>query len=170
MNRRKKYIEAIFQQIKKYPLLVELNPKDYHISVWEKGEDIDVKFDCKVNFTPCKSESKQPISNFTIRVNENEISAYIQQKITSLIEHIQKHKKEIVHIASIFKFPSGNFITTIHEEEDYYQIDISNDVAFGKYWIDKVTGKEVMGSIESSYAIDPHPPLFDEEQWVEVWD
>lgn len=50
-----------------------------------------------------------------------------------------------------------------------YSIYINNEVAFGKYFIDKTTGKECMGSIEGSYTLMPDfPELADADSLIEI--
>ena len=54
-----------------------------------------------------------------------------------------------------FNLPIHGFDNEISEEADRYRISTSNKVAYGIYYIDKITGEELPESIQGSYVPAP---------------
>jgi hypothetical protein len=80
-----------------------------------------------------------------------------------------EEQAKIDFVVQSFGLSRFGFNNSIVEDEDMYCIHISNKEAFGKYFIDKETGKECMGSIEGSYNQSPcNPGLINPDAWVEI--
>ena len=146
-------ISYAFTIIKEKVPTLDINPKDYEITVWVNKKEALVKFRRRIKYYP-KKKQEGIIYDFSVNIITQETD------IWSIDDFYKPTKQDIKNIEFVKKhapLPSSDqFEIRISETKDQFQISCTNKVAFGKYFIDKQTGKE-LPSIQGSYTPMPSP-------------
>ncbi len=150
---KKTIVAHAFTIIKEKVPTLEINSKDYEITVWANKKEALVKFRRRIKYYP-KNKQERIVYDFSVNI--------ITQKtdIWSIDDFYTPTKQDLKNIEFVKKhapLPSSDqFEIRINETKDQFQISCTNKVAFGKYFIDKQTGKE-LPSIQGSYIPMPKP-------------
>ncbi len=145
------------------------DPKLYEITTWANSKKTIVKYRRIIRFTPLNKKGENLKYDFDINLIDKRISPFDFWTFDRFYIPTTKDQEKINFVIEAFGLPRFGFNNTILEEHDMYSIYIDNEVAFGQYFIDKITGKECMGSIEGSYAPMPDfPELINPDPLIEI--
>lgn len=147
-----------------------LNTKDYEITAWANTEKVVVVFRRIIRFTPLDRKDEDLSFDFEVDLTHQRISPFDTWGMKRFYIPTKDEQKKIDFVVNSFGMPRLGFNNSIVENSAIYKIHIDNEVAFGHYFIDKITGEECMGSIEGSYAPMPEdiPELIDSDPLVEI--
>jgi len=138
--------------IKEKTPLLDINPKDYKITVWANKKEVLVKFRRRIKYYPLNKQERV-VYDFSVNIITQEIDIW---SIDDFYTPTKQDLKNIEFVKTHAPLPSSDqFEIRISETKDQFQISCTNKVAFGKYFVDKKTGKE-LPSIQGSYT--PMPP------------
>lgn len=152
----------------KYPEF-EFDSKLYEITAWKNSKKTIVKYRRIIRFTPLDKKDENLNYDFEVNLTDQSVSPFDLWGLDKFYIPTPEEQKKINFVIKEFGLPRLGFDNSIVEGPDMYSIYIDSEVAFGNYFIDKVTGKECMGSIEGSYAPMPDlPELVDEDPLVEI--
>ncbi|WP_456459509.1 hypothetical protein [Reichenbachiella sp.] len=153
----------------KYPDFV-YDVKDYDITAWANTEKVVVMFRRIIRFTPLDKKDENLDYDFEVDLAHQRISPFDTWGMKRFYMPTKDEQKKIDFVINSFGMPRLGFNNSIVEDSAMYKIHIDNEVAFGHYFIDKITGEECMGSIEGSYAPMPEdiPELIDSDPLVEI--
>ncbi len=152
-----KYSEFVFD-----PLL-------YEITAWKNSEKTIVNYRRIIRFTPLDKKDENLDYDFEVNLTNQNVSPFDFWGLDKFYFPTTEEQEKINFVIKEFGLPRFGFTNNIVEGPDMYSIYIDNEVAFGKYFIDKITGKECMGSIEGSYALMPDlPELIDADPLIEI--
>ncbi|CAM1365276.1 conserved exported protein of unknown function [Tenacibaculum soleae] len=141
----------------------------YEITVWKNSEKLVVKYRRIIRFTPLDRKDENLNYDFEVNLTTQNVSPFDFSGLDKFYFPTIEEQGKINFVIKEFGLPRFGFNNTIVEGADMYSIYIDNEVAFGKYFIDKITGKECMGSIEGSYAQMPDfPELVDVDPLIEI--
>lgn len=143
----------------KYPEFV-FDSLLYEITAWENSKKTIIKYRRIIRFTPLDKKDKNLDYDFEVNLTNQNISPFDTWGLNNFYLPTTDEQEKINFVIKEFGLPRFGFNNDIIEGADMYSIYIDNEVAFGKYFIDKITGKECMGSIEGSYAQEPYIPEF----------
>jgi len=150
-------IAYAFTIIKERMPELEINPEDYEIRVWANKTEALVKFRRLINYYPINKQESR-INDFSVNILTQETDIWSVDDFHTLT------KQDLENIKFVKKHyglpPTNEFEISIYEHEDHFSINVDNEVAFGRYFIYKITGKQ-SPSIQSSYI--PMPPSTSEE-------
>ncbi|MDW5290813.1 hypothetical protein R6X41_18515 [Formosa sp. PL04] len=145
----------------KYPDFT-FNPQEYEITVWFNTEMTLVKYRRIIKFTPLDKKEARLKYNLEVNLTTQAVSPFDTWGMDRFYIPTEQEQAQIDFVITSFGRSRFGFNNTIIEDTDMYRVTVDNDVAFGKYFLDKTTGKESMGSIEGSYAPMPDLPTFQE--------
>jgi hypothetical protein len=146
-------IAYAFTIIKEKMPTLEVNPKNYEITVWANKKEALVKFRRRIKYYP-KNNPEGITYDFSVNIITQEIDIW---SIDDFFIPTKQDLKNIEFVKKHAPLPSSDqFEISIRETKDQFQISCTNKVAFGKYFIDKQTGKE-LPSIQGSYIPAPKP-------------
>ncbi|KAB1068389.1 hypothetical protein F6U93_06725 [Tamlana haliotis] len=135
---------------------------DYDITAWSNSKKTIVKYRRIIRFTPLNKNDGRLANHlrydFEVNLTNQRISPFDTLGMTDFYIPTAEEQEKIDFVIDAFSLPRFGFNNSIVEDAKMYRIHIDNDVAFGKYFIDKTTGEECMGSIEGSYAPMPEIP------------
>jgi len=152
----------------KYPEFV-FDSLLYEITAWKNSEKTIVKYRRIIRFTPLDKKDENLDYDFEVNLTNQNVSPFDFWGFDKFYFPTTEEQEKIDFVIKEFGLPRFGFNNVIVEGPDMYSIYIDNEVAFGKYFIDKITGKECMGSIEGSYATMPDlPELLDKDPLIEV--
>ncbi|MEO9850538.1 MAG: hypothetical protein ABJE80_09110 [Reichenbachiella sp.] len=153
----------------KYPDFV-FNAKEYQITAWANTEKVVVKFRRTIQFTPLDRKDENLNFDFAVDLTNQNISPFDTWGMDRFYIPTKDEQVKIDFVINAFGVPRLGFNNSIVEDSAMYKIHIDNEMAFGRYFIDKITGKECMGSIEGSYAQMPNdiPQLTDPNPMIEI--
>ncbi|OEK08134.1 hypothetical protein A8C32_01345 [Flavivirga aquatica] len=154
---------------KKYPTL-KINLNNFEITTWSNKKEIVVNFKRHITFIPLGRNSSDFNYNFLINMITEDVNTLNYGRISSFYIPTEEEVKKIEFVKKAFNLPRLGFDNEISEETDMYVVRISNDDAFGIYHIDKITGKEILGSIEGSYESPPEieQDIINEDPLIEI--
>ncbi len=153
----------------KYPSF-KFDSKEYEITAWSNNEKTLVKFRRIIRFTPLVKRDDNLDFDFEVDLT-NRHTSFDTWGMDKFYIPTTEEQEKINFVIASFGLPRFGFNNSIVEDPDMYRITTSNKVAFGKYFIDKITGKECMGSIEGSYARKPDfPGLVNPDPLIEIKD
>ncbi len=141
---------------KKFPA-IKVIPSDFEITAWANKSTILVKFRRLIRYIPDGKEEGDFIYDFSVDVINNEISPFDSWGADTFYVPSELDTENIEFVIKAFNLPVDGFINSVYENPDKYVIDLNNEVAFGRYYIDKVTGKEAENSFQGSYVPKPAP-------------
>lgn len=142
----------------KYPDF-KFDTSEYAITAWANSETRIVKYRRIIQFTPLEKKNDNLRYNFEVDLTNTAISPFDTWGMERFYIPTSEEQAKIDFVVQAFGLTRfGNYNNSIVEDADMYCIHVSNKAAFGKYFIDKETGKECMGSIESSYSQIPCIP------------
>lgn len=146
--------------------------KGYDITAWASTEKVVVKFRRIIRFTPLNRKDENLDYDFEVVLTDQSISPFDTWGMKRFYIPNKDEQKKIDFVVHAFGMPRQGFNNSIVEDSAMYKILIDNEVAFGHYFIDKITGEECMGSIEGSYAPMPDdiPDLIDHDPLIEIED
>jgi len=152
----------------KYPEFI-FDSRLYKITAWKSSEKTIVKYRRIIRFIPLDKKNENFDYDFEVNLTNQKISPFDFWGLSKFYFPTTEEQDKIDFVVKEFGLSRFGFNNVITEDHDMYSIYINNEVAFGKYFIDKVTGKECMGSIEGSYARMPDfPELVDKDPLVEI--
>ena len=152
---KSKIIELAFNLIEsKFPGL-KIIPEDFEITVWANSKEVIVKFRRRVRYYPMNKKEQDFTYDLSVNLISKEIDPIESWGIDEFYIPTEDDLKNIKFVKESFGFPEQGFNISISEKEDSYYIGVTNKVAYGKYYIDKITGKETTGSIQGSYIPRP---------------
>jgi hypothetical protein len=147
----------------------KFNTSEYDISAWANSKATVVKYRRIIRFTPLNKKDDNLRYDFEMDLINKTISPFDTWGMDKFYIPSSEEQAKIDFVVQSFGLSRFGFNNSIVEDEDMYCIHISNKEAFGKYFIDKETGKECMGSIEGSYNQSPcNPGLINPDPWVEI--
>lgn len=142
---------------KKHPSL-NVNFDDYKISILGDSKNTIVEFRKIIKYIPLALNSEKSISyDLKVNLNTNEISPFDDVFDSEFYVETPEDKKALRYIKNHFSPLSSSFENTIEEKEEEYLISIDNEYSFGRYVLDKKTGKhrvEIEGSMEPMPKFD----------------
>lgn len=138
---------------KKYPTL-KINSSDFGITAWSNKKDVVVKFKRRIKYVRLGGENDFNY-DFSVNVVKHLVIPFDVFGIDRFYIPTKEDLNKIEFVRKKINLPRQGFYSEICEKADYYEIHVTNEVAFGSYFIDKITGREVQGSIEGSYAQVP---------------
>ncbi len=152
----------------KYPDF-EFDSSLYEITAWRNSETAVVQYRRIIRFTPLDKKDMDLTYDFEVNLLEESVSPFEVWGFDKFYFPTEEDQEKIDFVIESFGLPRLGFNNSIVENPDMYSIHIDNELAFGKYFLDKITGKECMGSIEGSYAPMPDfPELRDSDPLIEV--
>ncbi|MDW3210874.1 MAG: hypothetical protein R8N23_13440 [Reichenbachiella sp.] len=153
----------------KYPDFT-FDVKDYEITAWANTEKVVVLFRRIIRFTPLDRKDEDLSFDFELDLTHQRILPFDTWGMKRFYIPTKDEQKKIDFVVNSFGMPRLGFNNSIVEDTAMYKIQIDNEVAFGHYFIDKITGEECIGSIEGSYAPMPDdiPELIDPDPLVEI--
>ncbi|MET7029918.1 hypothetical protein [Sediminicola luteus] len=152
----------------KYPEFV-IDSLLYEITVWKNSEKTIVNYRRIIKFTPLDKKDENLDYDFEVNLTHREVSPFDFRGFETFYIPTTEEQEKINFIIKAFGLPRVGFNNAIVEGPEMYSIYINNETAFGEYFIDKITGKECMGSIEGSYALIPDfPELVDADPLIEI--
>ncbi|MCB4797350.1 hypothetical protein [Neotamlana laminarinivorans] len=152
----------------KYPDFV-FNPLLYEITTWENSKKTIVNYRRIIRFTPYDKKDENLIYDFEVDLISQNVFPFDTWGLDRFYLPTIEEQEKIDFVIKAFGLPRFGFNNKIIENANMYSIYIDNEIAFGKYFIDKTTGKECMGSIEGSYAQPPDlPELLDIDPLIEI--
>ncbi|MEP2026861.1 MAG: hypothetical protein ABJH98_09695 [Reichenbachiella sp.] len=153
----------------KYPDFI-FDAKNYEITAWANTKKTVVKFRRILRFTPLDKKEDNLDFDFEVDLTNQTISPFDIWGMGRFYKPTKDEQVKIDFVINAFGMPRLGFNNSIVEDSAMYKIHIDNEVAFGHYFIDKITGEECMGSIEGSYAPMPDdiPELIDPDPLIEI--
>ncbi len=136
---------------------VNIIPHDFKISVWGNKKEIIVKFIRQIRYIPKESEEMNLYYDLSVNVISKLIDPIDFWGNDSFYQASKQDIKNIEFVKKHFGLPVQGFENTIHEEDEMFYIILDNEEAYGRYYIDKITGEEAIGSIQGSYLPKPLP-------------
>jgi hypothetical protein len=144
------------------------DPLLYEITVWKNSEETIVKYRRIIRFVPLEKKDENLDYDFEVNLTNQSVSPFDFWGLDKFYFPTIEEQAKINFVIKEFRLPRLGFDNTIVEGADMYSIYIDNEVAFGEYFIDKITGKECMGSIEGSYALPDFPELINPDPLIEI--
>lgn len=163
-------IERAYQLLEsKYPAF-DFDDEEYEITAWANTEKTVVIFRRIIRFTPMDRKDDHLDFDFKVNLTHHAVSPFDAWGMDRFYRPTKEEQEKIDFVMSSFGMPRLGFNNSIVEDSTMYKIHIDNEVAFGHYFIDKITGKECMGSIEGSYAPMPDdiPELVESDPLIEI--
>jgi len=152
----------------KYPDFV-FNSLLYEIKAWKNSKKTIVTYRRIIRFTPLDKKDENLIYDFEVNLTNQEVLPFDVWGLDRFYFPTIKEQEKIDFVIKAFGLPRLGFNNSIVENTDMYAIHIDNEMSFGKYFIDKTTGKESMGSIEGNYVPQPDfPELIDRDPLIEI--
>lgn len=155
--------------LKKNQPLLTLNFDDYEITVLGDSKNTWVEFKRIIRYIPfCLDPEKSFSYDITVHLNTNKISPFDDHFKSEFYIETKKDKKAIEFVKKNFGGFTSDFENTIHEGKEDYYIDCVNKYSFGKYVVNKKTGKQG-SAIQSSYEPMPKPETIEDlDVFVEI--
>ncbi len=154
----------------KFPA-TEINYNDFEISTWANKTKVIVKYRRLIRFLSFGNEEKQFYYDLDVNLIDRSVFPMDNFSTAKFYQPNKEEKRKILFVQKHFILPVDGFINTIIETDSTYIIDLENDVAFGKYYIDKISGKEVMPPLQGSYMPVPFEEQFkSDDPLVEILD
>ena len=154
---KKDIIEMAILLLKQKQPLLSLDFNDYESTVLGDSKNTLVEFKRIIRYIPLGLDPEKRFSyDITVNLNTNEILPFDDTFKAEFYIETQEDKKALTFIKKNFGVFSSNFTNTIHEGEKEYLISSDNKSSFGRYFLDKKTGKQGP-AIQSSYLPMPKP-------------
>ncbi|WP_422358601.1 hypothetical protein [Reichenbachiella sp.] len=155
----------------KYPSFT-FDAQEYEITAWVNTEKTIVKYRRVIRFTPLDKKDENLDYDFEVDLTHQTISPFDTWGMKRFYIPTKVEQEKIDFVVDAFGMPRLGFNNSIVEDSTMYKILIDNEVAFGHYFLDKMTGEECMGAIEGSYAPMPDdiPELVDPDPLIEIVD
>lgn len=145
------------------------DPLLYEITAWKNAKKTIVKYRRIIRFTPLDKKDENLNYDFEVNLINQNVSPFDVWGLDKFYFPTIEEQEKINFIIKSFGLPRFGFNNSIVEDPDMYRIFIDNEIAFGRYFLDKITGKECMGSIEGSYAPMPDfPELINADPLIEI--
>ncbi len=165
-------VEQAFRLLESNYSEYSFDAEDYEITAWTNTEKTIVKFRRIIRFTPLDKKDENLDYDFEVNLTHQTISPFDTWGMKRFYKPTKIEQEKIDFVVDAFGMPRLGFNNSIVEDSTMYKIHIDNEVAFGHYFLDKITGEECMGSIEGSYAPMPDdiPELVDPDPLIEIVD
>ena len=124
----------------------------YEITAWKNSEETIVKYRRIIRFIPLDKKNENLNYDFEVNLTYQEIAPFDLFGFSKFYLPTTAEQVKIDFVAKKFGLPRLGFNNIITEDHDMYIIEVNNEVAFGKYFIDKITGNEHMGPLEGTYT------------------
>ena len=152
----------------KYPEF-EFDSLLYEITAWKNSVKTTVNYRRIIRFTPLDKKDENLEYDFEVNLTNREVSPFDFKGFEKFYLPTTEDQGKIDFVIKTFDLPRMGFYHDIVESPDMYSIHIYNNVSFGKYFINKITGKESLGYIEGNYALMPEfPELGNEDPLIEI--
>ena len=148
-------IETAYNIIEQKLLTIKIIPEDYEITVWANQKELIVKFRRRIRYYPMNKEKSGFDYDLSVNLINKEINPIDIWGIEKFYIPTEEDIRNVKFVKESFGFPQQGFDINIHEEKDHYFISLDNEQAYGKYYIDKISGEEKPGSIQGSYIPRP---------------
>lgn len=139
-----------------YPKLL-IDTTQFSIEVWANSRTVMVKFKRIIRYVPLGKEESNFIYDFSVDLVKARVLPFKNFGVDRFYFPTEQDQKNIEFVIEKFGLPHVGFINTILEMDTTFLIALENDVAFGRYYIDKITGLEAMPPLQGSYAPMPFP-------------
>nr|WP_294922237.1 hypothetical protein [uncultured Flavobacterium sp.] len=144
-------VELALEILKEKQPSITIDPDDFEGTAWGNSKEIIVKFRRCIRFIPLYNDPEKRFSyDITVNLNTNEISPFDDTFKSEFYIETDEDKKAIEFIKKNFGIFSSDFENTIYEGEEDYYIDCKNKYSFGKYVVNKKTGRG-KPEIQTSY-------------------
>ncbi len=150
---KKAIIAYTFTIIKEKVPTLEINPKDYEITVWANKTEAIVEFRRLIRYNPLNSGHLR--YDITVNLINERVYPFENRPEDSFYVPT---KEEFVKIEFVKKYggiPIKGFDVGVREEKDSYWIGYSNKSNHGGFSIDKITG-ERSDELQGHMTISPH--------------
>ncbi|GAB1858678.1 hypothetical protein MHTCC0001_35180 [Flavobacteriaceae bacterium MHTCC 0001] len=154
----------------KYPDFI-LDSLLYDITAWKNSKKTIVNYKRIIRFTPLDKKDLNLAYDIEVDLNDQIVFPFDTWGLDKFYIPTIEEQEKIDFVIKAFGLQRLRleFNNNIVETPDMYCIYMDNEVAFGKYFIDKTTGKECIGSIEGSYTQPPDIPEFlDKDPLIEI--
>lgn len=172
-KQKQELIEIVLDILKEKQSSLVITSEDFENTAWGNGKEIIVKFRRIIRYIPLGTDPEKRFSyDVTVNLNTNEISPFDDWFKSEFYIETKEDQKALAFIKKNFGVFSSNFENTIHEGEEDYCIYRTNSYSFGKYNLNKKTGKETV-EIQSCDAM-PNPnikedvDIFLEIKWLKL--
>ena len=139
----------------KYPQFV-FDPLLYEITAWKNSEKTIIKYKRRIKFIPLNKKDESLRFDFEVNLKNRVILPFDFHEFNGFYIPTIEEQEKINFVIKSFGLSRFGFNNTITEDTDMYRILIDSKAAFGRYFIDKTTGKECLGPIEGSYNQTPN--------------
>jgi hypothetical protein len=159
-------IKMAFNLLEEKQPSILINPKDYDIKVLADSEEVTVLLRRIIKYVPLRFQTENKIK-YDIKVNliRKTISPFDDTFNSIFYIPTNEDLEVIAFVQKNFGIFSPNFETTISEEENDYVIHLENQYSYGKYSINKKTGKEGP-ALQGSYLPAPKTLLKPENNTI----
>ena len=145
------------------------DPLLYEITTWKNSKKTIVKYRRIIKFTPYDKKDENLIYDFEVNLTTQKVFPFDTWGFDRFYFPTIEEQEKIDFVIKAFGLPHLGFNNSIVEDPNMYRIYITNKASFGKYFIDKTTGKECMGSIQGSYIQPPNlPELIDKDPLIKI--
>lgn len=152
-------IESGFNLIESRFRVLKIIPEDFEITVWANSKEVIVKFRRHVRYYTMNTKEQDFTYDLAVNLISKKIDPIDFWGIEEFYIPTEDDLKNINFVKESFGLPQQGFNISIHEEKDHYFINLDNEQAYGKYYIDKITGEEKRGSLQGSYIPMPFPDI-----------
>gem|GEM_PF-5626221 len=151
---------------------MKIEISEYKISIWERHGELKVVFTRAVKFVPAKIEEHEWEYNFEVEFPEQSVFPFDFFGADNFYSPTDEERRVMDAIISEMGLPMEGFENRIDEDDSFYVVSLDNDQAFGRYYFDKNTCKEIFEmSMEGSYAPLPFDEEFgeNEDSWRQIF-
>jgi hypothetical protein len=138
----------------KYPSF-KFNVSEYDITAWGNSKTTVVKYKRIIRFIPLDKKNNNLCYDFEVDLINKSIYPFDTWGIDMFYIPTSEEQAKIDFVIKAFGLPHKGFSNSIEEDADVYRINLDNEYSYGRYVIDKITGKECDGAIQGSY--EPMP-------------
>lgn len=139
---KRELIEMGFVLLQEKQPQVTIKPEDFEITAWKNSKEIVVKFRRIIRYIPLRFFSKKRIDfDITVNLKTHEILPFDGVFNTTFYTPTKADQEAIAFVQEKFGYFSGDFENTIREGKEDYFIDCENEYSYGKYTLNKITGK-----------------------------
>ncbi|WP_146035260.1 hypothetical protein [Formosa algae] len=170
-SQKDQYIEQAHKIFaSKYPEFV-FDPLLYDITVWKNSKETIVRYRRIIRFTPLNKKDSNLSFDFEVNLSNQDISPFDYWGFDNFYIPTAEEQEHLDFVIRSFGLPRSGFNNSIVETSDMYVIYLDNEMVFGQYYIDKITGNQSMGAVEGNYEPMPDfPELTPTDPLIEITD
>lgn len=144
---------------------LKINKADFHCKVWRNTHTVAVEFTRIVRYVPLGSKETDFEYDIVVNLSKKTVLPFEDPFFSGeFYLPSEKDRKALHFIKEHFGPFSTEFENTVIEEAEEYRISCTNEVAYGHYSINKITG-EKGPAIQGSYTLPPDPASDDPENF-----